>query len=248
MRKIESKFFATMKKCDSLFPDCFWLALAAVACAGLAEPNHWFMRATITITCLLFTFTAVRAISLVGRDRVFAIVFSIAGVAYLAASMTGAGRYLFTNYPLALLAMTKQLTVPIGPIRYSRPISSGDALDEIISGAYIVSGDSTPIARMFLIGHCAGRGFLRLSLDGSQVPFIPAAAVLAMRNREQPHSKSNNAIKERSNCRAAEIDFVGHRAHLAAAFSLRTSPLVLGDFCHGAGADAWTIMAMHVRR
>ena len=131
------------------------LALAAVACAGLAEPNHWFMRATVTITCLLFTFSAVRAISLVGRDRVFAIVFSIAGVAYLAASVTGAGRYLFTNYPLALLAMTKQLTVPNGPIHYSRPISSGDALDEIISGAYIVSGDSTPIARMFLIGHCA---------------------------------------------------------------------------------------------
>jgi len=81
-----------------------------------------------------------------------------------------------------------------------------------------------------------GRGFSRLSRVGSQVPFIPADAVLATCYRAQPHSKPNNAIKDRSNCRAAEIDFVGHGAHLAAAFSLRTSPLVLGDFRHGAGA------------
>ena len=85
-------------------------------------------------------------------------------------------------------------------------------------------------------GTAFGRGFLRLSLDGSQVSFIPAEAKLAMRNRAQPHSKPNNAIKDRSNCRAAEIDFLRHGAHHAAAFSLRTSPLVPGDFCHGAGA------------
>jgi hypothetical protein len=115
------------------------VALAALACAGMFSPTHWWASSIISLTVALFLLTAIRAIGLRGRERVFAITFAIVGGGYLLAATCFQSRiiarFLVTNYPLALFALAQEsvpiATVPTyypGPTRYAPAVSSGGSV------------------------------------------------------------------------------------------------------------------------
>jgi hypothetical protein len=130
------------------------VTMVAMACAALVEPTHWFLRSIVTISITLYAVTAVRIIALRGSDRVFAVAFCAFGIGYLILVSTGIGRLLFTNYPMAEIALAKQMSIPSGPVSYSAPRTRGEAVDEVISNSMLVPSDTLPVARLFLIGHC----------------------------------------------------------------------------------------------
>jgi hypothetical protein len=59
------------------------VTLAALACAGMMLHTRWSAEAMVAITIGLFAVTAVRAVGMRGRDRAFAIAFSVVGFTYL---------------------------------------------------------------------------------------------------------------------------------------------------------------------
>jgi hypothetical protein len=79
------------------------VTMAALATAALLSATHWWARAIATLTVALYAVSAIRAIRLVGRERVFLVTFAAFGSGYLALALCGFGKSLATNYPLAMI-------------------------------------------------------------------------------------------------------------------------------------------------
>src|SRR5262245_23967898 len=116
------------------------VAMLALACAGMIYRNRWWTDAIITLTVLLFAVMALRAIGLRGRDRVFAIAFSVVGTVYLVLTMTDLCQIIGGSLPSNhVLAAAWKLTqgvgdMPLESVLAIRPISREDPF--------------------FIIGHC----------------------------------------------------------------------------------------------
>jgi hypothetical protein len=94
------------------------VTLTAIACAGMLSPTHLWTNLIATLTIGMFGLTAIRAIGLRRRERIFAIVFAIAGFGYLLLALSPVtkpvARTLVTNYPIAWFVTVRdpQLFVP----------------------------------------------------------------------------------------------------------------------------------------
>jgi hypothetical protein len=130
------------------------LALTGLACAGMLSPTNWWATSITSLTIALFTLVAIRAIGLQGRERVFAIMFSLVGSGYLLLVISHASETLITNYPLALLADARH----IDPSQPKFTPTNAAAF----SWTTLMSNDGTPIMGFFRIGHCIWSWLLAL--------------------------------------------------------------------------------------
>jgi hypothetical protein len=123
------------------------VAMAALACAGMLSPTRLWATSITSLTIAVFAVTAIRAIGLHGRERVFAITFALIGSGYLLLVVARVDETLITNYPLALLADVRQVsrseTLP------NPPTNAG--------GFYwtaMTSNGGAQIVQFFRVGHC----------------------------------------------------------------------------------------------
>jgi len=142
------------------------VAMVALACAAMTVRNHWWADAIVTITVLLYVITALRAIGLRGRDRIFAIVFAIVGLSYLLLMTSDAFQTIRmsipTRYPLGVA--WKWLTNPKMPTQ-NNPFGPAVTVPKEASIEYIVASAQSSNGAdgmFFLVGHCVWSWMLAL--------------------------------------------------------------------------------------
>ena len=144
------------------------LTMAAVAFAGMAIRTTEWSQGICTFTALLYLIVGIRAIGLRREERASAIAFSFAGGGYMllvtCILFSLLGGSLATNYPLALIARandfsgipgTPPVTGYMTPYGVPVAVSQSSSIDEVILAGLRAGVTITPLARFFLIGHCA---------------------------------------------------------------------------------------------
>ena len=163
------------------------IAMIGIACAGMIYRNRWWADGTFTLTLLLFTAAAIRAIALCGRDRAVATAFCTIGLGYLLMATTDAlgprRASLASNYALAelwkLTAAPDHVLMPDRRISWKKESAPFEA--------FLFATQDTPRplessiresdASFFLIGHCLFSWLFALLAGWA------AAATYSRRNR-----------------------------------------------------------------
>jgi len=131
------------------------VGMAALACAGMLSPTRLWATSITSLTIALFAVTAIRAIGLQGRERVFAITFALVGTGYLVLVFSKISEALITDYPLALLADARHITPSERP-----------PFDNTKAGFFywttMISNGGDPITQFFRVGHCVWSWLLAL--------------------------------------------------------------------------------------